>query len=354
LEKNVTQDIARQVQARLVSWNQISQTRPRPTNPKALDAYLQGNYHLNRFGNGFGVEEMKKAAEFFQEAIAADPEFAPAYFGLTHAYGDLPMVSPSDAAIRRKAAEKGLALAPNSPEAQTTAANNKWGDLDWSGAEKEFRRAVALNPNSVAAHHQLCGLLSEMGRLDEGLKECQIAQELDPNNDHLASILYIRGDYDHAISILQMMNEHRSDDGGVHYMLYNCYVKKQNYNEAIGELEKTLTLYGLSDAAANIHHVFAASGFRSAMLQWAKEIENLQARKQFYAPVNLADAYAVLGDNDRALYWLDQAVEHRDMIAAGLPATWLGTDPMLASLRSDPRFKDLVRRIGLSEYLAPL
>jgi len=354
LEKNVTEDIARQVQARLVSWNQISQTQPRPTSPKALDAYLQGNYYLNRFGNGFGVEEMKKAAEFFQEAIDTDPEFAPAYFGLAHAYGDLPLVSPSDAAIRRKAEEKGLTLAPNSPEAQTTAANKKWGDLDWSGAEKEFRRAVALNPNNVAAHHDLCGLLSEMGRLDEALRECQIAQELDPNNDHLAAILYTRGDYDHAISILRFMTERHPDDGGLHYLLFECDVKKQNDKEAMEELERTLTLYGLSDAAAKIHHVFAALGFRAAMLQWAKEIENLQAKKQFYAPVNLADAYAVLGDNDRALYWLDQAVEHRDMIAAGLPATWLGTDPMLASLRSDPRFKDLVRRIGLSEYLAPL
>ena len=354
LERNVTEDIARQIQARFMSKSHLPHTQPRPTNPKALDAYLQGNYHLDRFGNGLGAEEMKKAAEFFQQAIDADPEFAPAYFGLARAYGELPRVSPSDAAIRRKAQETALSLDPNAPEAQTTAANNKWGDLDWSGAEKEFRRAVALNPNNVAAHHDLCELLSEMGRLDEGLKECQIAQELDPNNDHLATILYKRGDYDHAISILRLMTERHPDDGGLHYLLFECDVKKQNDKEAVEELERTLTLYGLSDAAANIHHVFAALGFRAAMLQYAKGAENLQATNQFYVPVNLADAYAVLGDNDRALYWLDQAVEHRDMIAAGLPATWLGTDPMLESLRSDPRFKDLVRRIGLSENLAPL
>ena len=123
--------------------------------------------------------------------------------------------------------------------------------------------------------------------------------------------------------------------------------KKQNYKEAVPELEKAVALYGLSDAAAQIHRAFTMSGYRAAIFQWAKEIENLQARKQFYMPVNLADAYAVLGENDRAFYWLAQAVAHRDTIAVGLPATSLGTDPMLESLRSDPRFKDLMHRIGL-------
>jgi TolB-like protein/DNA-binding winged helix-turn-helix (wHTH) protein len=346
LERNVTQDIARQVQARLMS-NQSQQTQPRPTNPKALDVYLQGNYHLQRYGRAAGLEEMKKASDLFQQAIDADPKFAPAYFGLAYAHAALPQVSPEDSAIARKAEQTGLALDPNSPEAQTILADNKLRELDWSGAEKEFRRALALNPNNAAVHDDFCETLSEMGRLDDALKECQIAQELDPNNDHLASILYKRGDYEHAISILRLMTERHSDDGGLHYLLFECYVKRKNDEDAVAELERALTLYGLSDAAARIHYVFPASGFRAAMLQWAKEIESLQAKKQFYMPVNLADAYAVLGDKDRAFYWLSQAIAHRDAIAAGEPATSLGTDPMLESLRSDPRFKDLMHRIGL-------
>jgi tetratricopeptide (TPR) repeat protein len=186
-----------------------------------------------------------------------------------------------------------------------------------------------------------------MGRLDEALKECQLAQELDPNNDHLAEILYKRGDYDHAIDLLQRSVDRHSDDGALHYLLFECYVMKQDDKDAIKELERALALYGLTDAAASVQRVFAASGFRAAMLQWAKEIESLQAKKQFYMPVNLADAYAVLGDKDRAFYWLSQAIAHRDAIAAGEPATWMGTDPMLESLRTDPRFKDLMHRIGL-------
>jgi TolB-like protein/DNA-binding winged helix-turn-helix (wHTH) protein/thioredoxin-like negative regulator of GroEL len=346
LERNVSQDIARQVQARLMS-NQSQQTQPRPTNPKALDAYLQGSYHLQRYGRGAGVEEMKKASDLFHQAIDADPKFAPAYFGLAHAHDELPQVSPEDTAIARKAEETGLALDPNSPEAQTILADNKMRDLDWSGAEREYRRAVALNPNNAAAHEDFCEHLSQMGRLDEALNECQLAQELDPNNDHLAAILYRRGEYDHAIDLLQRSADRHSDDGALHYLLFECYVMKQDDKDAIKELERALALYGLTDAAASIPRVFAASGFRAAMLQWAKEIESLQAKKQFYMPVNLADAYAVLGDKDRAFYWLSQAIAHRDAIAAGEPATWMGTDPMLESLRTDPRFKDLMHRIGL-------
>lgn len=346
LERNVSQDIARQVQARLMS-NQSQQTQPRPTTPKALDAYLQGNYHLQRYGRGAGVEEMKKASELFQQAIDADPKFAPAYFGLAYAHAALPQVSPEDSAIARKAEETGIALDPNSPEAQTVLADNKMRDLDWSGAEKEYRSAVALIPNNAAVHNDFCEVLSEMGRLDEALNECQIAQELDPNSDHLASILYKRGEYDHAIDLLQRSADRHSDDGALHYLLFECYVMKRDDKDAIKELERALALYGLTDAAARVPRVFAASGFRAAMLQWAKEIESLQAKKQFYIPVNLADAYAVLGDKDRAFYWLSQAIAHRDAIAAGEPATWLGTDPMLESLRADPRFKDLLHRIGL-------
>jgi tetratricopeptide (TPR) repeat protein len=142
-----------------------------------------------------------------------------------------------------------------------------------------------------------------------------------------------------------MMIERYPDDGLLHYLLFQCSIKKRNYPEAVQELEKAVAAYGLSDAAAKIHHAFAVSGYRAAMLQFAKEIENLQANKQVYLPVNLADVYAELGDNDRAFYWLEQAYVHRDMIGMGAGATFIGVDPMLASLRSDPRFKESTKEI---------
>ncbi len=346
LERNVTEDIARQVQARLSTTDHRPALQPRQTNPTALEAYLQGNYHLNKFGRGSGVEEVRKASEYFQQAIDADPSFALAYIGLGNAHGGLPVSSREDWEIQRKAAEKALALDPNSSEAEAMLAPGP-DNFDWSVAEQAYRKAIALNPSNAQARDDFCTLLAEGGRLDEALQECQIAQELDPNNDHLSGILYWRGEYDHAVAILQMMIERHPDDGGLHYLLFDCYVKKQNYKEAVDELVKTLMLYGFSEAAGKIRHTFAISSYRAALLQSAKEVEHLQANKQLYAPVNLADVYAILGDNDRAFYWLEQAYMHREMIATGEGATFIGVDPMLASLRSEPRFKDLVRRIGL-------
>jgi len=346
LERNVAEDIARQVQARLSTKDHRPALQPRQTNPTALEAYLQGNYHLNKFGRGSGVEEVRKASEYFQQAIDADPNFVLAYIGLGNAHGVLPVSSRGEWEIQRKAAEKARALDPNSSEAEAMLAPGP-DNFDWSVAEQAYRKAIALNPSNAQARDDFCTLLAEGGRLDEALQECQIAQELDPNNDHLAGILYWRGEYDHAIAILGMMIERHPDDGELHYLLFDCYVKKQNYKGAVDELVKTLRLYGFSEAADKIHHAFTISGYRAALLQSAKEVERLQANKQSYLPVNLADIYAILGDNDRAFYWLEQAYMHREMIATGEGATFIGVDPMLASLRSEPRFKDLVHRIGL-------
>ncbi len=352
LERNVTQDIARQVQARLATRTQTASSEPRQTNPVALEAYLQGNYHLNKYGSGSGGEELKKAADYFQQAIDADPNFAQAYIGLANTHGIGPVISREDWALQSRAAEKALTLAPNSSEAWTILVG--FGGEDYAGTRAErteqgYRKALGLNPNNVSARDGLCSFLAEMGRLDEALRECQIAQELDPNNDHLGIVLYERREYDRAIQTIRMMIERYPDDGLLHYLLFQCSVKKQKYSDAVQELEKALTAYGFSDAAANVHHAFATSGYREAMLQFARDIENLQAKKQVYLPVNLADVYAELGDNDRAFYWLEQAYVHRDMIGMGAGATFIGVDPMLASLHSDPRFKDLVHRIGLPQ-----
>ena len=136
LERNVTEDVARQVQARLTTESQTRPSQPPPTNLIALEAYLQGNYHLNKYGGGSGAEEATKAAEYFQHAIDADPNFAPAYIGMAVAHGGLPLGSREDQTIKRSAEAKALQLDPNSLEAQLIQANIKWGDLDWAGAEQ--------------------------------------------------------------------------------------------------------------------------------------------------------------------------------------------------------------------------
>jgi TolB-like protein/DNA-binding winged helix-turn-helix (wHTH) protein/Tfp pilus assembly protein PilF len=349
LEREVTGDIAHQVQGRLTTPNQTV-APPRPVNPQVLEAYLQGTYHLNRYGKGAGDEEKRKAAEYFQQAIDVDPNFAPAFNGMANAHLGLEWPSNQDFEIARKMAERAAELDPTLSDALETLRGMK-DDLDLRGAEHDVRHAIALNPNNAKAHDDLGELLDDTGRVDEGWVEYQIAQELDPNHDHLSDAFDMRGQYERAIAMQQMMLKRYPDDGYLHHSLFRDYVKTGMHKEAIQELEKAANLFGFPEAASRIHSAFVSSGYRGAMRQYAKELEDLVAAKQVFIPVNLAEVYATLGDKDRAFYWLEQAYTHHDVLAAStdLPLDRLNREILLDPIRSDPRFKDLVRRVGLPQ-----
>jgi TolB-like protein/DNA-binding winged helix-turn-helix (wHTH) protein len=351
LERDVTEEIAREVRARITTPNQAPVAQPRPASPKVLEAYLQGNYHLSRFGSGGGDEELTMAQEYFQGAIDADPNFAAAYNQLANVHMDLLQPSKQDFDIARKMAERAVELDPNSSDAHHTLGCVKAKAWNWPGSEDEYRRAVALNPNNADAHDALGELLDDTGRLDDGWREYQIAQELDPNNDHLSDPLDRRGQHDRAIAMLQMMLKRYPESGYLHVSLYREYVKKGMHKEAIQELEKTFSLFGFPELASRIHRSFVSSGYRGAMRRCAEELESLAATKRAFVPVNLAELYATLGDKDRAFYWLEQAYTHRDLHAAStdIDMERINTEFLLDPLRSDPRFKDLVRRIGLPQ-----
>jgi len=148
-----------------------------------------------------------------------------------------------------------------------------------------------------------------------------------------------------------MMVKRYPDNGYLHVNLFRDYVKTGMYKEAIEEAEKVFSLFGLPEVAARIHHIFVVSGYRGAMRQLAKEFEYLAATKQMFVPINLAEIYATLGDGDRAFYWLEQAYSHRDINLAStdLGLYRLNMEFLLDPIRSDPRFKDLVRRVGLPQ-----
>jgi TolB-like protein/DNA-binding winged helix-turn-helix (wHTH) protein/Tfp pilus assembly protein PilF len=351
LERDVTEEIAREVRARITTPNQAPVAQPRPASPKVLEAYLQGNYHLSRFGSGGGDEELTMAQEYFQQTIDADPNFAPAYNQLANAHLNLLQPSKQDFDIAKKMAERAVELDPNSSDAHHTLGYLKLHAWNWQGSEEEYRRAVLLNPNSADAHHDLGELLDDTGRLDNGWREYQIAQELDPNNDHLSDPLDRRGQHDRAIAMLQMMLKRYPENGYLHLSLYREYVKKEMHKEAVQELEKTLSLFGFPELASRIHRSFVSSGYHGAMRRFADELESLAATKQVFVPVNLAEVYAALGDKDRAFYWLERAYAHRDLHAAStdLGLERLNREFLLDPLRADPRFKDLVRRIGLPQ-----
>ncbi len=356
LERDVTEDIARQVQARLTSPNQAAVAQLRPVNPKALDSYLQGNYHLSQYAKGAGDEEKRKAAEYFQQAIGADPKFASAYNGLANAHLGLLWPSRRDAEIATEAAERAVALDQNSSDAHVTLGGIKESVWNWAGAEEEYERAIALNPNSADAHGSLGGLLDNMGRLDEGWKEEQIALELDPNNAHLFDFavspgLERRGEFDRAIAIYQMFLKRDPDDGFTHLGLARDYMRMGMYKEAMPHLEQFWALFGFPDVAAEVHSAFATSGYRGAILESAKALEHLMATHKAFGPVTTAEFYAAVGDKERAFYWLERAYGLHDTAIAGIddPLGHIEVDPQLEPLRSDPRFKDLLRRVGLPQ-----
>src|SRR5215470_6174831 len=243
LDRDVAQDIARQVQARLTPPHiQISQIQPRPVNVRALDAYLRGRYHLDQVGRGSGDAAARQAADYFQQAIQADPDFVPAYLGLVGAHSGRLFPSSEDAAIIKEAQEKVVTLAPDSVEAAICLADAEENQLDWAAADEEYRKVIALNPNSVDVHRAYARFLDNLGRLDEGWKELQTAQGLDPNPEllppglDLPEALMKRGAYDQAMVLLLRIDVSHPNEGQTHLDLSECYAQKGMYEEAIAEL----------------------------------------------------------------------------------------------------------------------
>jgi tetratricopeptide (TPR) repeat protein len=312
-----------------------------------LEAYLQGTSLLHRFSRGFGDDELLAAAGYFQQAIDIEPDFAAAYVGLSEARHSTLRSSDEDVDIARKAAERAVELDSNLSDAWTVLAGIKCDFWDWAGAEQDYRRALTLNPNDAVAHEGFGSLLDAMGRMDEGLKEAEIAQQLDPSQDHLEPALNNRHEYEKVIQHITTMLEADPDNGILHHKLYEGYAGKGMYKEAIQQLEQGTVLFGFQETASEMRQAFAASGYRGAMRKWAEELERLAATNQVFVPINAATAYAAAGDKERAFYWLERAYKRRGHGYGGIPMVFLNRDPGLEPLRSDPRYKDLVRRVGL-------
>jgi TolB-like protein/DNA-binding winged helix-turn-helix (wHTH) protein len=327
----------------------------RPVSASVLDAYLNGNYHLHRLGRGFGDEESRAAAQYFQRAIDEDPSFAPAYIGLAYAHNvilgspTLFRPSPQDHEIRKAAAEKAAELDPGSSEVHELLASQACDDWKWSQAEEELRRAIALNPNRAESHGALGYFLIAIGRTDEGVKELRRAQDLDPNNDHLSNAFFYQGKYDESVQLALRDLERQPDDGFGHYSLFQTYALTGKYPEAVREWETTAKLLGFTELVAPFDRAFKTAGFRSAMRLWAADFEKFHKDGKLYVPGMMAEIYSLLGDKDRAFYWLEDAYRHKYSLGADGGMLWLKGNPFYVPLRSDPRIADLVRRVGLPQ-----
>ncbi len=345
LERDLAEEITRQIQMQIKTWD-VQPLQPRPLKLAALEPYLQGNYYLNR---GSGDIEMRQAEQYFQEAIDADPLYAPAYIGKAYSHYYLLGSTAEDQAIRRTSAEKAVSLDPSSSDAHSALGEMMFADWEWSRAEQELRRAISLNPNNARAHASLCDAFAALARFDESLRECEIAQQLDPDYDHLSDVMAATGRYDQAIKFLLASIDHHPQDAFLHYYLYRNYGLKGMHKEAVLALEQSLTLIGRPEIAAQVHSVYISAGYRGALQEWAKQLEHLHATGQYFLPRLLAEVYAQLGDKDRAFYWLDEGYEQHARIGAYGGINWVLMEHELDPLRSDPRFKELLRRVGLPD-----
>lgn len=348
LERRVAEDISHQVLAHVAVRNQSS-TTSKGIDSQALEEYLQGSYHINRFSRGSGDEELKIAADHFQRAIDIDQNFALAYVGLASSHLTTLQSTNEDLRLATQSAQKALQLNPTLSGAWETLGEIRTNFWNWGEAEADFRRAIALNPNDGLAHANLADLLDIFGKRAEAWKEYEIAQELDPNQDHLEYPHHIRHEYGAAIEGVRRALVKDPNNGYLHHQLFENYSAQKMYKEAIEELRRSATLFGFPDLAIKLRNAYAASGYTGAMRDYAVALEQLHSTKQAFMPINIAAAYAAVGNKDRAFYWLEEGFKQRGHQSAGVDFAEIGTYPGLDPLRSDPRFANLLQRMDLPE-----
>ena len=349
LQSRVARAIAEEIRVNIQPKEQAALKSVKAVNPDAYEAYLKGRY----FWNKRTADGLNKAKEYFDEAVAKAPDYAQAYSGLADTYallGDWQwgvMAAKEALPAAKAAAIKALELDNTLGEAHTSLGFALSGfDWDWASADKEFRRAIDLNPGYATAHHWYAWHLSLMGRHQEAIAEMRKARSLDPLsliiNADLAEVLLIAHLYDESVQQSRRTIEMNPDFALAHNQLAEAYLQKHQRDDAITEFQKAVQLSGGSPiCTANLARAYASSG-RSA--EAGQLLTALQKRSNFaYSnAVEIAMVYAALGDKVQAMAWLERGYHERFN-----PGVLLR--PGFDSLRADPRFRDLVHRVGLTQ-----
>jgi adenylate cyclase len=313
--------------------------------PEAHDLYLRGRYFLNG-------RNMTKAIDYFQQALAKNPNDALTYAALSESYMSLVVpfaqVAPREAMPKAKeTALRALALDNTLGEAHAALAYvTFFYDWDWPGAEREFKRAIELNPNDLDAHHWYSHFLIPQGRVEESLTESKRALELSPfdvlMNLHLAWHYYYARQYDQAFDQIQKTIE--MDKSFVGPWPGLILEQQRKYGEAIASFEEQLRLSPSRNSIllAALAHAYAVSGNREAAQKIIAELQEL-AKTKYISSFQIASIYAGLGENDQAFAWLEKAYEERSPELVNLKV-----EPSFDNLRSDPPFIELARRMGLA------
>ena len=347
LQNNVARAIAKQIEVTLNPEEEAALKRSSPVNAEAYEAYLRGRY----FWNKRTKEGLVRATAYFHNSIDTDPNYARAYSGLADSYAlsgdwEYGILSPQDAFPKAKAAAtKALALDDNLSEAHTSLAFIRdLYDWDWASAEKEYKRALALNPSYATAHHWYAWHLVVMGRNDEGIAELKQAESLDPLSliisADLADALCIARRYDESMRQSQKTLEMDPRFAVAHYQLGQALEQKHRHDEAIAEFRRAIELSGGNTTfESNLANAYALAGQKEEAMKIVKDLESRQSQDSS-TNASIALIYVGLGDNDRAMFWLNRAYQARFNPS-------ILVRPVFEPLRFDPRFQGLLDRIGL-------
>jgi TolB-like protein/DNA-binding winged helix-turn-helix (wHTH) protein/Flp pilus assembly protein TadD len=346
LQNQVARAIADQIRINLNPQEQTALKIAKVVNPEAYESYLKGRY----FWNKRTPDTLKVALAYFNQAIDEDPNYAQAYSGLADTYALLgdwqyAVMTPKEALPKAKAAAiKALELDSTLSEAHNSLAFC-FDAFDWDleSAGKEFQRSIELNPGYATAHHWYAWHLSLLGRYEEAIEEMRKAKNLDPLsliiNADLAELLVIAHFYDESMIQSRKTIEMDPNFALAHNQLAQAYLQKHMNAEAIAELQKAVDLSGGSPTIiANLARAYAASGKTSEAVKLLGDLKN-HPNRGYSDASEVAVVYAALGDKDQAMHWLEIGYEERFNPGVLLRP---GFDP----LRSDPRFQDLVHRIG--------
>jgi TolB-like protein/DNA-binding winged helix-turn-helix (wHTH) protein/Tfp pilus assembly protein PilF len=345
LQRDVAKAIAGEIKIKLTPGEKARLAQARQIDPEAYHSYLRGRFSFENWT----PDAVNLARKSFREAIAKDPNYALAYAGLadTYVFGEVDLDPKVSIPLARAAAMKALELDDTLSDAHAALAQVKFlGEWDWTGAETEFRRAINLNPGDTLVHHMYSHFLLNTGRNEESLKESELYLLLDPlsvaANNHLGYHYLATGQYDLAIE-----QEHKAlqIDPSYHqaiYFLGDAYRHSGMPQEALVQYEKAMTLSGTNpDWVRSLRKAYQAEGWRGYFRKSLdRDLE--RSNREYVSPYGIAENYALLGDKAQAFRYLDKAYADRDAFLV-----WIKAERDFDTLHSDPRYADLLRRMGL-------
>jgi TolB-like protein/Tfp pilus assembly protein PilF len=347
VQSEIAQKVADELEVQIGKNERLNLGKKATDSNEAYTLYLEGRHFLNTRTE----EGLRKAIELFEKALKKDPQYALAYTGVADSYAVLALLeflAPKDAFPKaRTAAEKSLEIDNRLAEAHTSLGAVRFQyDWDWEGAEREFKRAIELNPSYAPAHQFYADFLKSQGRFDEAMAEMGHAQALDPLSLAIGTgvghVLYLSRQYDRAIE--QYQNAIKLNPEFVQARLWfgRPYLQKRMYKEAIAELNHAVALSGGSTISlAMLGHAYAAAGNKKEAEKISEKLTE-RSKHQYVPSYWIAMLRIGFGDKDESFTWLERAFQERSSWLA-----WAGVEPRFDALRSDPRFASLMAKMKL-------